>query len=126
MVCRTFQAGRRPASTPPFRRLVSTSASQLVRLRPHPERRTQPPWVAVPRTLQGEAAYHEAEVLMAASLLDELPYPPGSMCSEVIHDHHLSSFEAGREHLLYVGLEYPSGGRSFYGKRWSHPQEGHA
>src|SRR5215203_3686832 len=62
---------------------------------------------------------------LAASLLDELPYPPGSMCSEVIHDH-LSSFEAGREHLLYVGLEYPSGGRSFYGKRWSHTQEGHA
>src|SRR5215203_2574627 len=61
---------------------------------------------------------------LAAPGLDELPYSPGSMCSEVIHDHYLSFFEAGRQHLLYVGLEYPSGGRSLYGQRRSHPQEG--
>src|SRR5215213_9843340 len=31
---------------------------------------------------------------LAAPSLDEFPYHAGSMCSEVIHDHYLSFFEA--------------------------------
>src|SRR5215210_7428687 len=52
---------------------------------------------------------------LTALLLDELPDPLGSMCSEVVHHHDLSWLKARYEHLLDVGLEDSGGGRPFYG-----------
>src|SRR5829696_3223885 len=58
---------------------------------------------------------------LASLLLDELSYPLGSMCPQVIHDHYLPFLQHRREHLLYVGLEETGRGRSLYGQRRSHP-----
>src|SRR3712207_2893430 len=47
---------------------------------------------------------------LAASLFDQLSYPIGLVCRQVVHHHNPPSLQLRSEEVLYVGLEHFGGG----------------